>query len=103
MHQWLSQAVVEVLEAVWTSAEKGSNTHEGIVAAAQTEVTEEVLGECEHAGYLRRDGRGKIVLTARGHQQAEEIIRRHRLAERLVVDVLGMTLEESEADACEFE
>jgi DtxR family Mn-dependent transcriptional regulator len=103
MHQWLPQEIVELLEAVWTSEEKGSSATEQIAAAAKTEVTEELIAECERAGYLSRRNRAELSLTLLGRRTAEEIIRRHRLAERLVVDVMGMTLEESEADACEFE
>lgn len=102
MHHWLSQEITEVLEAAWTCAEQGTVAYERIAAAAKTEVTDALLAECEREGYLTRRN-GEIRLTAQGRQTAEEIIRRHRLAERLVVDVLGMTLEESEADACEFE
>lgn len=103
MHNWLSQDIVEVLESVWTNEERGSNAVEEISQEAKTEVTEELLIECEREGYLMRNPDGEISLTPLGRQTAREIIRRHRLAERLVVDVLGMTLEESEADACEFE
>lgn len=103
MHQWLSQEVVEVLESVWTNEERGASDADSISADARTEVTPELLVTCERDGYLTRQANGEIKLTALGHKTAGEIIRRHRLAERLVVDVLGMTLEESEADACEFE
>jgi DtxR family transcriptional regulator, Mn-dependent transcriptional regulator len=103
MHQWLPQEIVEVLEAAWTSAERGSTSAEQITTLAQTEVTDALLAECVHAGYLTWHNGGHLRLTELGRETAEEIIRRHRLAERLVVDVLGMTLEESEADACEFE
>jgi DtxR family Mn-dependent transcriptional regulator len=103
MHQWLPQEIVEVLEAAWTSAEKGSTSTAQITAVAKTEVTEDLLAECERTGYLARHNGDQWRLTDLGRKTAEEIIRRHRLAERLVVDVLGMTLEESEADACEFE
>ena len=102
MHHWLSQEVVEVLEAVWTSREKGSSSAAAVAADAQVEVTEALLDECEREGYLTRHG-GELKLTPQGRRVAEEVIRRHRLAERLVVDVIGMTLEEGEADACEFE
>jgi DtxR family transcriptional regulator, Mn-dependent transcriptional regulator len=102
MHHWLSQEITEVLEAAWTCAERGTVTSERIAAEAKTEVTDALLAECERAGFLTQRN-GEIRLTALGSQTAAEIIRRHRLAERLVVDVLGMTLEESEADACEFE
>ena len=103
MHNWLSQDIVEVLESVWSNEERGSAGVEEISLEAKTEVTEELLAECEREGYLMRTSAGEIKLTPLGRQTAREIIRRHRLAERLVVDVLGMTLEESEADACEFE
>ena len=103
MHQWLSQEVVEVLESVWTNEERGASDADSISADARTEVTSELLVTCEHEGYLTRQTNGEIKLTPLGRKTAGEIIRRHRLAERLVVDVLGMTLEESEADACEFE
>lgn len=103
MHQWLSQEVVELLEAAWTSEEKGAVTADALTADARVPVTDELLAECVQDGYLMREGKGAYRLTPLGRQTASEIIRRHRLAERLVVDVLGMTLEESEADACEFE
>lgn len=103
MHDWLPQDIVEVLEAAWTSEEMGSASTEQIAAGARTEVTDALLTECEQAGYLTRGVDNQWRLTALGREKAEKIIRRHRLAERLVVDVLGMTLEESEADACEFE
>ncbi len=45
----------------------------------------------------------KIDLTDEGFRTAEKIIRRHRLAERLLADVLHMSPEEVEAGACEFE
>ena len=102
MHHWLSQEITEVLEAAWTCAEQGTVTRERLSAEAKTEVTEDLLAECEREGFLTQRS-GEIRLTDRGRETAAEIIRRHRLAERLVVDVLGMTLEESEADACEFE
>lgn len=102
MHNWLSQEIVEVLEAVWTNEERGNADAAELSAVAMTDVTEELLATCERDGYVTRHN-GEVKLTPLGRQTAGEIIRRHRLAERLVVDVLGMTLEESEADACEFE
>src|SRR5215813_2469719 len=103
MHQRIPEEIVEVLEAAWTSEERGSFSETEVAKAAMTEVNEELLAECERAGYITRFGKGQLKLTEQGRKTAEEVIRRHRLAERLVVDVLGMTIEESEADACEFE
>ncbi len=103
MHQRISDEIVEVLEAVWTSEERGYDSEKRVADEAMTVVTENLLAECESDGFITRSGDGRIKLTEQGRRTAEEVIRRHRLAERLVVDVLGMTIEESEADACEFE
>ena len=56
------------------------------------------------AGVSRGDGSLVVELTARGHKRAADIIRRHRLAERLFTDSLAMDSEtEIEQQACKFE
>ncbi|MBA3914677.1 MAG: ATP-binding cassette domain-containing protein, partial [Acidobacteriales bacterium] len=50
------------------------------------------------------DGSHVVELTVRGRQRAADIIRRHRLAERLFTDSLAMDSEtEIEQQACKFE
>jgi putative ABC transport system ATP-binding protein len=50
------------------------------------------------------DGSSVVELTARGRQRAADIIRRHRLAERLFTDSLALDSEsEIEQQACKFE
>lgn len=41
-------------------------------------------------GYVRQGQRGEILLTAKGRQIAEHLSLRHRLAEKLLTEVLGM-------------
>jgi putative ABC transport system ATP-binding protein len=56
------------------------------------------------AGVSVGDGSAIVQLTARGRQRAADIIRRHRLAERLFTDSLAMDSEtEIEQQACKFE
>jgi DtxR family transcriptional regulator, Mn-dependent transcriptional regulator len=40
-------------------------------------------------GYVSRDGR-RLSLTPAGRSLAEKVVRKHRLAERLLVDVIGL-------------
>lgn len=55
-------------------------------------------------GVSTGDGSMIIELTTRGRQRAADIIRRHRLAERLFTDSLAMDSEtEIEEQACKFE
>ena len=56
------------------------------------------------AGVSTGDGSLIVELTPRGRQRAADIIRRHRLAERLFTDSLAMDSEtEIEQQACKFE
>jgi len=61
----------------------------------------DVLGRIAQAS---GDGHLIVELTSRGRQRAADIIRRHRLAERLFTESLGMVNEhEIEEQACKFE
>ena len=56
------------------------------------------------AGVSIGDGSMIVALTRRGRQRAADIIRRHRLAERLFTDSLALDSEtEIEQQACKFE
>jgi putative ABC transport system ATP-binding protein len=56
------------------------------------------------AGFSIGDGSMIVELTPRGRQRAADIIRRHRLAERLFTDSLALESEsEIEQQACKFE
>lgn len=46
--------------------------------------------EMERKGYIARGDRNVIALTADGFTLAEEIVRRHRLLERFLADIVGM-------------
>lgn len=60
------------------------------------------LSHLERQGWLTCEG-GRIQLTERGLARATQIVRRHRLAERLLTDVLHLDPTEVERGACEFE
>ncbi len=49
----------------------------------------EMLDRLIEDGYVTRDGR-RLSLTASGRALAEKVVRKHRLAERLLVDVIGL-------------
>jgi DtxR family transcriptional regulator, Mn-dependent transcriptional regulator len=99
----ISEEITEVLEAVWTLQEQESATVEKVVSNAGIAGSEELLETLSRDGLLVIDDAKRVKLLPKGVQIAEMIIRRHRLAERLICDVLGSHVEESEAAACEFE
>jgi DtxR family Mn-dependent transcriptional regulator len=96
----------EVIETIWRFEEKGvctvGNVKKEHERAAGYIVDDEILAELEKVGLLKISG-SEIALTGEGKSRAQPIIRQHRLAERLLVDILGMPFEEVEESACEYE
>jgi DtxR family Mn-dependent transcriptional regulator len=94
--------VEEVLEALWTCSEKKDQRIEALGKWCHVPVDQALLSVLQKDGLIAYDGE-MIVFTPQGRDRAALITRRHRLAERLLVDVLGMPLQKAEEGACEFE
>jgi DtxR family Mn-dependent transcriptional regulator len=62
-----------------------------------------MLKKLVHDGYVEHEVRGDIKLTRKGLEVAVGVVRRNRLAERLLTDVLGMPLDEVYSEACILE
>src|SRR4029078_2428088 len=71
----------------------------GLSAAA---VAEQVNRLIEH-GYAELLGDRTLRLTEKGRDLAVSIVRRHRLAERLLVDVMGLEWERAHKEAARWE
>jgi DtxR family Mn-dependent transcriptional regulator len=97
------RAIEEILEALWTALETGATRSGDLNQYADVEVREELLRELEERSLIQRGRNGTLEFTAEGEARARGIIRRHRLAERLVNDILAMPMSEVEANACAFE
>jgi DtxR family Mn-dependent transcriptional regulator len=59
----------------------------------------EMLGRLERDGYIHRGPDKLIVFTDSGREHAEGIVRRHRLIERFLTDVLGIPWDEVHEEA----
>jgi DtxR family Mn-dependent transcriptional regulator len=92
----------EHLETLWHLAENNESDVERFRIHTKGKFDESILEDLKVQDYIISDG-DKITLTQKGYASAEQIIRRHRLAERLLSDVLGMKLNDIEIGACEFE
>jgi DtxR family Mn-dependent transcriptional regulator len=97
--------VEEYAEAIFTLGEEGT----AVIAARLAERLDrsapsvsEMLDRMEVDGLLLRNGRS-IALTAEGVRLAETVIRRHRLAERLLVDVIGLEWHKAHVEAGRWE
>ncbi len=63
---------------------------------------QEIIDELVTAGYLQSTDE-QVGLTSKGEPLARNVIRRHRLAERLLADVLGTNISIMDEKACKFE
>jgi DtxR family transcriptional regulator, Mn-dependent transcriptional regulator len=87
-----SPATEEYLQAVYTLADEGGQ----VIGARLAEflrispaAVSEMVHRLERDGLLRLDERKEVRLTDRGFSAASRVVRRHRLAERMLVDLLG--------------
>lgn len=99
-----SATLEEYLEAIYKLGEKGS-VRPGALAEAMgvsAPTVTATLSRLQSAGLIERP-EGAVELTLSGRQTALDIIRRHRLAERFLVDVLGLSWDEVHDEACQLE
>ena len=87
-----SPATEEYLQAVYTLADEGGQ----VIGARLAEflrispaAVSEMVHRLEREGLLQLDERKEVRLTDRGFSAASRVVRRHRLAERMLVDLLG--------------
>lgn len=63
----------------------------------------QTVARMERDGLVRVAGDRHLELTEKGRNLAVSVMRKHRLAERLLVDVIGLPWEEVHAEACRWE
>lgn len=99
-----TQTLEEYLETIYKLTERGEARPARIAEAlgVSSPTVTAGLKRLKAQGLITRPG-GGVALTAAGRQLALDIIRRHRLAERLLVDVLGMAWEDVHDEACLLE
>jgi DtxR family Mn-dependent transcriptional regulator len=87
---------------VWRQRELGERGAEKLKKIIADGVCGDVYDSLISRGYLV-EGNGLATLTGTGEDLARSITRRHRLAERLLADVLEIRTEEIDKNACQFE
>ncbi|HEX9022549.1 MAG TPA: metal-dependent transcriptional regulator [Geobacteraceae bacterium] len=97
----LSEKAEEILESLWIVVEemgKGYGELEKIKVAAD----DPAYGELTALAFIEvKDGR--VYLRQEGKEEGRKTVRRHRLAERLMMDVFKIHGETGNDKACQFE
>lgn len=92
----------ELLESLWYMQERGDSSLEALRRRFGMAPYTDALAQLTAAGKVSV-AKDEVTLLPPGEELARGIVRRHRLAERLLSDALGMAAEETEKGACEFE
>ena len=99
------QAMDEVFEELWMHEEAHGGAampEESLLGRLNAPGSGALLALMAEKGLVRREDGGCRIEEA-GRGRAREVIRRHRLAERLFLDVLELEAEFLESNACSFE
>jgi DtxR family Mn-dependent transcriptional regulator len=105
-HSHFAESTEEYLEAVYRLEREGPGVSTsglaselGVAPASVSGMLKKLTGD----GYLEHVARGEVRLTRRGLEVAVRVVRRHRLAECLLTNVLGMPWDEVQSEACMLE
>jgi DtxR family Mn-dependent transcriptional regulator len=97
----LSEKAEEILESMWIAIEEEGK---GFIDLESVGVTADDPALKELAGHAFIEVKGeRIHFRPEGRVEGEKTIRRHRLAERLMMDVLNIRGDNAEIKACQFE
>jgi DtxR family Mn-dependent transcriptional regulator len=101
-----TEAEEEYLETMFWLMEAGlPMTGANIARAMQLSAptVHEMIGRLEADGYIEREADKSLVFTSAGQEHASRVVRRHRLVERFLTDVLGIPWDEVHEEASRLE
>jgi len=92
----------EILELIWTLRERGVSDLDKLFEETKDLEAKSILRQMIKDG-LFEVHENRIILKELGEEKARELIRRHRLTERLLLEIFEMSEEEVEKEACKLE
>jgi len=95
----------QYLEAIFNLEEEGSQVIQARLAERvghSAPTVSEMVHRLREAGYIEVEGR-ELTLTGAGRDLATSVIRKHRLVERLLTDVIGLPWHKVHAEADRWE
>jgi len=92
----------EILELIWTLRERGVSDLDKLFEQTKDLEAKSILRLMIKDGLFEVED-NRMILKERGEEKAREIIRRHRLTERLLLEIFEMSEEEVEQEACKLE
>jgi DtxR family transcriptional regulator, Mn-dependent transcriptional regulator len=101
-HEHATEGEEHYLETIFWLEEAGLPITGANIARAQQvspPTVHEMVGRLERDGFIERAEDKTLAFTASGRDHAESVVRRHRLVERFLTDVLGIPWDEVHEEA----
>jgi DtxR family Mn-dependent transcriptional regulator len=101
-HEHATEGEEHYLETIFWLEEAGLPITGANIARAQQvspPTVHEMLGRLERDGFIERAADKALTFTESGREHAESVVRRHRLVERFLTDVLGIPWDEVHEEA----
>ena len=92
----------EYLEILWYLQERHGANMKKFLSDINSSWDSSIAEVLKQHGYIK-ETKTEFKFTEKGYNHARQLVRSHRLAERLLTDVLDMKIDEAEIGACEFE
>ena len=95
----------EYLETIWELQEEGIPVIQARLAEhmdVSAPSVSEMIRRLKSEGWVDSEGRS-ITLTDKGRARAISVVRKHRLAERLLTDIIGLPWHKTHVEACRWE
>jgi DtxR family Mn-dependent transcriptional regulator len=105
-HTHFDESTEEYLEAIYRLEREGPGVSTSLLASELGVAPASVSGMLKKLsadGLIEHRARGEAKLTPAGLEIGVRVLRRHRLAERLLTDVLGMPWDQVHGEACRLE
>jgi DtxR family Mn-dependent transcriptional regulator len=100
----VSHELEEAMTIIWKEIETGRNGYDEVGEKLDKYIGPGIPQRLIAEGFIKPVKSGdKIEFCEKGYRRAYDLVRRHRLTERLLVDVLHMDRSKVDADACVLE
>jgi putative ABC transport system ATP-binding protein len=93
----------EILEQMWVLGEDGLEPSEKNLIVPDVVDSLGALRTMAELGLIRISESGLVSYTLKGEARARQIVRRHRLAEKLFFEKFNMSEQQAESNACQLE
>jgi len=91
-----------ILVRLWLNREKGTEEKDHCLALVAEETKQKATSELISDGFMQKKN-GVLVFQPKGEKIAQNLVRRHRLSERLFGVIFNLSEEDMQAMACRME